>query len=69
MTCCGHLDQDFNIFAYLKHHLNYKLVMGTNRMYFGQQFKSRFKSNTKWFELYGGVKDKFPINDPPTYVK
>ena len=32
-----YLDQHFNIFAYLKHHQNSKLVMSPKRMYLGEK--------------------------------
>ena len=62
----GHLDQSFNIFAYLKYHPNYNLVMGYERILLGNFFKSYFKSNAEWFEFYNYTNEEIPFNDPNT---
>ena len=63
------MDKAFNIFTYLKHHLNYKLAMIPECMYLRKQFKILFKSDVEWFELYINVKEEVPIDTPINYEK
>ena len=60
----GHIYQAFNILAYLKCHLNSKLVMNQERMYLGERLNSFFKDDADQFELYGEVKKEISAGDP-----
>ena len=38
-------------------------------MYLGEQFKSRFKTYTEWFEFYGKLKEEVPADSHNLYGK
>ena len=63
----GHLDQCFNIFAYMKKQPKAKLVMNPERMHLDTDYASSFPSSKQqkdWEEFYGEVKDEVPPDAP-----
>ena len=65
----GHLDQAYNIAAYLKTHKYSKLVMSPKPMRHRDLRASSFKTDAEWFEFYGDVKEEIPSDAPRPYGK
>ena len=56
----GHLEQVFCIFAYVKRHLTYKLVMDSNEVLWnGKKFH-----DSDWSDFYADAKEELPPNMP-----
>ena len=60
----GHLDQCFNIFAYLKKHPYSKLIMNPAYMHVEGNNPDSFNNKAEWYEFYGDVKEEIPIDAP-----
>ena len=60
----GHLDQAYNIVAYLKKHPYSKLVMDARPLCHKERFAKRFKENAEWYEFYGEVREEIPSDAP-----
>ena len=57
LLCHNHIDQWFNIYAHLKKHPHYKIVMDPVYMNVKDNFGKLFNEEAKWFEFYGDVKE------------
>ena len=60
----GHLEQAYNIAAYLKLKQYSKLVMSPKPMRHKELLKSRFNTDAEWYEFYGDVKEEIPLDAP-----
>lgn len=60
----GHLDQAFNVAAYLKTHKYSKLVMSPKSMRHREIYADKFNADAEWFEFYGDVKEEIPSDAP-----
>ena len=60
----GHLDQAYNIVAYLKKHPYSKLVMDATPLRCKERYAKRFKENAEWYEFYGEVREEIPSDAP-----
>ena len=64
LPCRGHLDQCFNIYAYLNQIQYSKLVMNPSYMNAKEHYPCSFNCKAEWFELYDDVKEDIPKNVP-----
>jgi len=60
----GHLEQAYNVVAYLKMHPYSKLVMDPTPLGHKHLFRKRFNTDADWFEFYGDVKEEIPQDAP-----
>ena len=65
----GHLDQCFNIIAYLKRHPKSKLVLNPAYMDVRSRFSDRFVEKADWHEFYGDVREEILPNAPSAHGK
>ena len=60
----GHLDQAYNVVAYLEKHPNSKLVMDARPMRHKERYAKKFKENAECYEFYGEVREEIPSDAP-----
>ena len=60
----GHLEQAYNVVAYLKKHPYSKLVMDPTPQGHKDRYAKRFNTDADWFEFYGDVKEEIPLDAP-----
>ena len=69
LPCRGHLDQCFNIYAYIKQQHYSKLLMNPDYMNVEDHYPNSFNYKAEWFEFYGDDKEDIPKNLPRALVK